>query len=180
MRSMSIRHFAEPHHVGPHIARLGANRTDRLQRQIVVPDWVAPPASAAKRLVDLAMHVNEVLRSRHLMQRVDILRHDENLSRIFGLEASQRIVCGVGLHIARSVFGARCKNSGPARDFGGSLPALRPRDNRGAPRSRPCRGTYEDRIPRKVRPLSKQQCDCSESSAAHPPLELRGDGRITS
>ena len=62
-----------------------------------MPDRVPAPARPAERLLDLAMHVNEVPGPRHLMQRVDILRHDQNLARIFGLKARQRVVSGVGL-----------------------------------------------------------------------------------
>ncbi len=55
----------------------------------------ANAASGAQRLVDLAVHMDQPLRAGAFMQLVDILRDEDHLARMLGLEAGEGEVSGV-------------------------------------------------------------------------------------
>jgi len=81
------RHLAEPHHVGPH-GGFAASTTGSLHSEILAPGR-ARPAGRAKRSRELAMHMDEIARSRGLMQPIDILRYGQSIAGMLALEPRQ-------------------------------------------------------------------------------------------
>src|ERR1700730_3898766 len=45
------------------------------------------------------MHVNKVFRTRHLMQRINVLCHDQNVARILCLKPGQRMMGSIWLYM---------------------------------------------------------------------------------
>ena len=56
-------------------------------------------AAGAKRAEYFTMHVNEVLRTGHLVQRIDILRDDEHIATMHRLQPRERQMRGIRFHI---------------------------------------------------------------------------------
>src|SRR5208337_5446846 len=62
----AVRHLAEPHNVRPKRAGHRTSWAYRTQSEVFMPDRVPAAARRAERFGDLAMHMNEVFRARHL------------------------------------------------------------------------------------------------------------------
>jgi hypothetical protein len=84
------RHLAEPHHVRPHRG-FAASGTRRLDGKVLVPGK-AQAALGAERLAELAMHMDEGLGARRLVQGVDVLRHRQNVASVLVLEPGKGVV----------------------------------------------------------------------------------------
>src|SRR4029078_7695524 len=81
------RPLAEPHHVGPH-GGFAASTAGSLHSEILARGR-ARPAGRAKRSRELAMHMDEIARSRGLMQPIDILRYGQSIAGMLALEPRQ-------------------------------------------------------------------------------------------
>ena len=89
------RHLAEPHDVRPEFAHRLAVGADRLGREVDIGGEHGAAVHAADLAV-AAVHVDDVLRTRLLVQGIDVLGHDGDLAVVFLLELRQRHVRGIG------------------------------------------------------------------------------------
>jgi hypothetical protein len=90
------RHLAEPHDVWPELAHGLAVGADRLRREVDV-GLEHLVAIHAANLAVAAVHVDDVLRARHLVQRVDVLGDDRDFALVFLLQPRQRAMGRIGL-----------------------------------------------------------------------------------
>lgn len=93
-----VRHLAEPDDVRPHAAGKSAKRTSRVDAKLVPPHR-AMGTKRTERFEQLPMHMDQRLRTRSFMQRVDILGDDHH-APVLRLEAGERDVRGVRFDVS--------------------------------------------------------------------------------
>src|SRR6185437_12810132 len=91
-----VRHLTEPDDVRTHSA-LDATRGARRSLAHRSGPGETLVACEAPAFHQLAMHVQQPLRTGALMQIVDVLRDEQQLARPFGIELRQRAVSGIRL-----------------------------------------------------------------------------------
>ena len=142
-----VRHLAEPDDVGAHLA--GRARTTGRPRP-------RPSACPRKALVarqapaagQLAVHVEQPLRARALVQIVDILGDQQQLARPFGVEPRQRLDARRWARPCRASPAARRRRRGPAPDRARRPRACRRPRPGGPPTGRRARGRSRARFRR--------------------------------